>query len=208
MQVITQPTGPVEANCYIVVKDQKALMIDPGDDAEILKGMIKSLNAELQAVLLTNAHFDHCSAVDEILEEFGVDVYMNPLEFDFLADPAKNSSAAFYGFPPLKLNAKPLPLKDGEQKIGSFEVKAWSAPGHSIGSTIIQIEDCLFTGDVLFAGSIGRTDLKTGNADQMKESLSYLKNLSGNFEVYPGHGPATTLAWEKTHNPYLMYSLI
>ena len=87
MQVITQPTGPVEANCYIVLKDQKALMIDPGDDAAVLKGMIKSLGADLEGVLLTHAHFDHCSAVDEIIKEFGVDVYMNPSEFDFLYDP-------------------------------------------------------------------------------------------------------------------------
>ncbi|MCF0246550.1 MAG: MBL fold metallo-hydrolase, partial [Ileibacterium sp.] len=136
------------------------------------------------------------------------DVYMNPSEFDFLYDPKKNSSAAFMGFPPLKLSAKPLPLKEGSQKIGSFEVNAWYAPGHSIGSTIIQIGDCLFTGDVLFAGSIGRTDLATGNADQMRQSLNYLKDLTKNYEVYPGHGPATTLDYEKAHNPYLIYSLI
>lgn len=205
MQVICQPVGPVEANCYIVLENNKALVIDPGADAPTLIGMIQALNADVQGVLLTHAHFDHMGAVDDLIKEFKVDVYMNPAEFDFLSEPSKNSSSAFFGMPHVSLKAKPLPLKQGEQKIGDFEVTAYSAPGHSIGSTILKIQDCLFTGDVLFSQSIGRTDLATGSREQMKESLDFLKNLPGNYEVYPGHGPSTTLDQERKNNPYLIF---
>lgn len=205
MQVICQPVGPVEANCYIVLENGNALIIDPGAEASRIQEIISSLDAKVQAVLLTHAHFDHMAAVDDLIQEFRVDVYMNPLEFDFLSDPAKNSSSAFMGIPKVSLNARPLPLKEGKQKIGDFEVTAYSAPGHSIGSTILQIQDCLFTGDVLFNQSIGRTDLATGSREQMKESLDFLKNLPGNYEVYPGHGPSTTLDWERKNNPYLIF---
>lgn len=208
MQVITQPLGPVEANCYIVIENKNALVIDPGDDAKTLLGMIRSLDVKVQAILLTHAHFDHCGAVDDLIDEFHVDVYMNPAEYDFLRDSAKNSSSAFMGIPRLSLNAMPMPLKEGKQKIGDFEIDVFYAPGHSIGSVIIAIEDCLFTGDVLFAGSIGRTDLMTGNADQMRESLRFIKSLTKNYEVFPGHGPATTLDYEKKHNPYLVYNMV
>lgn len=204
MQVICQPVGPVEANCYIVLENQNALIIDPGDDARLLKGMIASLKARVEAVLLTHAHFDHIGAVDELVKEYDVDVYMNPNEFDFLKESSKNGTASF-GLPGLKIDAEPKPFKEGEQKIGDFTVTAYYAPGHSIGSTILEIQNCLFTGDVLFNGSIGRTDLPTGSVSQMKESLQFLMNLQGNYEVYPGHGPSTTLAYEKTHNPYLIY---
>lgn len=83
MQVICQPVGPVEANCYIVLDNHKALVIDPGADGKNLIEMIKALNAEVQAVVLTHAHFDHMGAVDDLIDEFKVDVYMNPAEFDF-----------------------------------------------------------------------------------------------------------------------------
>lgn len=205
MQVICQPVGPVEANCYIVLENEKALIIDPGADAPVLKGMIQSLGAKVEAVLLTHAHFDHIGAVDELVKEYGVDVYLNPLELDFLEKPEKNASASFMGIPKMSLTSKPVPFKEGKQQIGSFEVTAYYAPGHSAGSTILEIGDCLFTGDVLFNNSIGRTDLATGNADQMKQSLAFLNSLTKNYEVYPGHGPSTTLDREKKTNPYLIF---
>lgn len=208
LTVIQQPTGPVQANCYIVLNGKNALMIDPGDDPEILKGMIATEGCTLQAILLTHAHFDHCGAVDELVKTYGVNVYMNPAEFDFLNCPAKNSSSAFAGVPHLSLSTKPMELKEGEQKIGDFDVTAYYAPGHSVGSTIIEIGDNLFTGDVLFQDSIGRTDLETGSAADMRKSLEFLKSLTKDYTVWPGHGPSTTLDYEKRHNPFLIYPLI
>ncbi len=206
MEVICKPVGPVQANCYIVLNDENhALVIDPGDEGKMIADLIKGLGAKVDAVVLTHAHFDHIGAVDDLVKEFGVDVYVNEQEFDFLCKPEKNSSACFMGVPHMALNAKPAALKEGANKIGTFDVTAYYAPGHSIGSTILEIGDNLFTGDVLFASSIGRTDLPSGDAAQMKQTLNFLKTLKKDYTVYPGHGPSTTLFYEQSHNPYLLY---
>ncbi|MBF0579366.1 MBL fold metallo-hydrolase [Erysipelotrichaceae bacterium RD49] len=206
MEVICRPVGPVQANCYIVLNDDShALVIDPGDEGKMIADLLKGIQAKVDGVVLTHAHFDHIGGVDELIAEFGVPVYVNAAEFDFLSTPEKNSSAVFAGVPHMTLKAKPVELKEGTNKIGTFDVTAYYAPGHSAGSTILEIGDNLFTGDVLFASSIGRVDLPTGSAKQMKDSLNFIKSLTKDYTVYPGHGPSTTLNYEKTHNPYLLY---
>lgn len=207
MEVICKPVGMNQANCYIVTDQQKALVIDPGDEASLLEALINALNVKVQGIVLTHAHFDHIGAVDALIEKFGTDVYVNKAEFDFLQNSRANGSSVF-GLPPVTLKAQPKELKEGEQKIGDFTIDAYYAPGHSAGSTILAIGDNLFTGDVLFQNSIGRTDLPSGDAQQMKDSLNFLKSLTKNYTVYPGHGPSTTLDYEKTHNPYLLYNLL
>lgn len=208
MEVICRPVGPVQANCYIVVDQGNALVIDPGDEASLIEALVKSLRVKVQGVVLTHAHFDHIGAVDALVKCFDTNVYVNAAEFEFLSDERKNGAAAFGIQPPVQIQAKPVELKEGEQKIGSFTVNAWYAPGHSAGSTILAIGDNLFTGDVLFQGSIGRTDLYSGNTKQMKESIDYLKSLDKNYTVYPGHGPSTTLDAEKSRNPYMLFNLM
>ncbi|WP_289182922.1 MBL fold metallo-hydrolase [uncultured Dubosiella sp.] len=200
IKVFTQPLGPVEANCYVVVKDHHALVIDPGDDFSALKRLLTEEEATLDAILLTHAHFDHIGGLDGLIEEYGVDVYMNPKEFDFLDDMRLNGSAYFYA--KVKSHAVPKAVHDGMQKIGAFEVEAKTLPGHSVGSTIYRIEDTLFTGDVLFQGSVGRVDLPTGSERDMMASIQYLKTLPQDLVVYPGHGPATTIGQELRWNPY------
>ncbi len=200
IKVFTQPLGPVEANCYVVVKDHHALVIDPGDDFSALKRLLTEEEATLDAILLTHAHFDHIGGLDGLIEEDGVDVYMNPKEFDFLDDMRLNGSAYFYA--KVKSHAVPKAVHDGMQKIGAFEVEAKTLPGHSVGSTIYRIEDALFTGDVLFQGSVGRVDLPTGSERDMMASIQYLKTLPQDLVVYPGHGPATTIGQELRWNPY------
>lgn len=200
IKVFTQPLGPVEANCYVVVKDHHALVIDPGDDFSALKRLLTEEEATLDAILLTHAHFDHIGGLDGLIEEYGVDVYMNPKEFDFLDDMRLNGSAYFYA--KVKSHAVPKAVHDGMQKIGAFEVEAKTLPGHSVGSTIYRIEDTLFTGDVLFQGSVGRVDLPTGSERDMLASIQYLKTLPQDLVVYPGHGPATTIGQELRWNPY------
>ncbi len=208
MEVICKPVGPVQANCYMVLQDGHCLVIDPGDDAQMLDQMLKAMNVTVDGIVLTHAHFDHIGAVDKLIEIYGVDVYVNAAEFDFLSKPEANSSGLFEGIDRMSLKAKPVELKEGANRIGTFDVTAYYAPGHSAGSTILEIGDNLFTGDVLFYESIGRTDLPSGSAEQMRDSLNFIKSLKKNYTVYPGHGPSTTLDYEKTHNPYLMYNLI
>ena len=208
MEVICKPVGPVQANCYMVLQDGHCLVIDPGDDAQMLDNMLKAMNVTMDGIVLTHAHFDHIGAVDKLIEIYGVNVYVNAAEFDFLSQPDANSSSLFTGVDHITLKAKPVELKEGENQIGTFKVTAYYTPGHSAGSTILEIGDNLFTGDVLFYESIGRTDLPSGSAAQMRDSLNFIKSLKKNYTVYPGHGPSTSLDYEKTHNPYLMYNLI
>ncbi len=206
MNVMQQPLGPVQANCYLVMEDHHALIIDPADVFPNLNSILEENDCTLEAVVLTHAHFDHISGVDKIVNAFGCDVYLNPNEFDFLQDPDLNSSSAFYM--DVTCNAKCKPIVEGMNKIAGFEVEAMYCPGHSIGSTVLKIEDCLFTGDVLFQGSIGRMDLVTGSVSSMKQSLKKLYHLEQDFKVYPGHGPSTTLSQEKKWNESLKYAEI
>lgn len=206
MKVLQQPLGPVQANCYLVMENHHALIIDPADTLPNLDEILNQNDCTLDAIVLTHAHFDHISGVDKIVNEFGCDVYLNPNEFDFLLDPDLNSSSAFYMDVTCNANAKPL--IEGKNEIAGFEVEAIYCPGHSIGSTVLKIEDCLFTGDVLFQGSIGRMDLATGSVTSMKQSLKKLVQLDKDYKVYPGHGPTTSLSQEKKWNESLKYAEI
>lgn len=125
---------------------------------------------------------------------------MNPLEFSFLSSADLNGSSAFGGY--LSSIARPLPVHEGENEIGGFMVEALTLPGHTRGSTVYIIGNTAFTGDVLFQGSVGRTDLPTGSWQEMQESIAVLKTLPDDLIVYPGHGPATTIGQEKSWNPY------
>lgn len=206
MKVIQQPLGPVQANCYLVMENHHALIIDPADILPNLDEILNQNDCTLDAIVLTHAHFDHISGVDKIVNKFGCDVYLNPNEFDFLLDPDLNSSSAFYMDVTCNANAKPL--IEGKNEIAGFEVEAIYCPGHSIGSTVLKIEDCLFTGDVLFQGSIGRMDLATGSVTSMKQSLKKLAQFNKDYKVYPGHGPTTSLSQEKKWNESLKYTEI
>lgn len=206
MKVIQQPLGPVQANCYLVMENHHALIIDPADILPNLDEILNQNYCTLDAIVLTHAHFDHISGVDKIVNKFGCDVYLNPNEFDFLLDPDLNSSSAFYMDVTCNANAKPL--IEGKNEIVGFEVEAIYCPGHSIGSTVLKIEDCLFTGDVLFQGSIGRMDLATGSVTSMKQSLKKLVQFNKDYKVYPGHGPTTSLSQEKKWNESLKYAEI
>ena len=206
MKVIQQPLGPVQANCYLVMENHHALIIDPADILPNLDEILNQNDCTLDTIVLTHAHFDHISGVDKIVNKFGCDVYLNPNEFDFLLDPDLNSSSAFYMDVTCNANAKPL--IEGKNEIAGFEVEAIYCPGHSIGSTVLKIEDCLFTGDVLFQGSIGRMDLATGSVTSMKQSLKKLVQFNKDYKVYPGHGPTTSLSQEKKWNESLKYAEI
>lgn len=169
MKVLQQPLGPVQANCYLVMENHHAILIDPADMYPNLEFILKENECTLEAIVLTHAHFDHISGIDKIVDAFHCDVYLNPNEFDFLQDPDLNSSSAFYM--DVTCGAKCKPILEGKNTIAGFDIEAMYCPGHSVGSTVLKIEDCLFTGDVLFQGSIGRMDLATGSVSSMKQSL-------------------------------------
>lgn len=206
MKVLQQPLGPVQANCYLVMENHHAILIDPADMYPNLEFILKENECTLEAIVLTHAHFDHISGIDKIVDAFHCDVYLNPNEFDFLQDPDLNSSSAFYM--DVTCGAKCKPILEGKNTIAGFDIEAMYCPGHSVGSTVLKIEDCLFTGDVLFQGSIGRMDLATGSVSSMKQSLKKLAQLDKDYKVYPGHGPSTSLPQEKKWNESLKYAEI
>ncbi|MBR4444308.1 MAG: MBL fold metallo-hydrolase [Solobacterium sp.] len=202
MKIDVLPLGLYEENIYLIHENGHVLIVDPGCHRarEILKYISKDEKAD--AIVLTHGHEDHTYCVDDLADELGCPVYMHPLDLPLV-------QAASSGAKPF---SRPVytPLKDlleGKMTLGTFKVQIYHTPGHTAGSVCVRYRDVLITGDTLFAGSIGRTDLYSGNDAQMSESLLKLKQLPGNLTICPGHGPASTLADEFRHNRYVLYYL-
>ncbi|HEX7063467.1 MAG TPA: MBL fold metallo-hydrolase [Bacillales bacterium] len=203
------PLGPVQANAYILEKENgEALIIDPGGEGDRLVSFVKSRNLNPLAILLTHAHFDHIGAVEEVRDYWKIPVYLHDEEQDWLNDPQKNGSA-FFPAANGGMTVKPADqIINGEEclHIGSFSFEIFETPGHSPGSVLFfhKASQVVFSGDALFAGSIGRTDLYRGDHNELLESIQdKLLVLPGNTIVAPGHGPETTIETEKQTNPFL-----
>lgn len=201
------PVGPLQENCYVIWNDEKqGLIVDPGSEGERIIQFVRDLGVAPVAILLTHAHFDHIGAVDTVRDEFKIPVYIHKNEQDWLEDPTKNGSARF---PLGQISArKAEQIIDGEQilSIGSFQIEIFETPGHSPGSISFYFKngDVVFSGDALFQGSIGRTDLPFGNYEQLIESIhKKLLILPEQTVVCSGHGPETTIENEMSSNPFL-----
>jgi len=196
MLIKTLPVGQLETNCYIVTNEAtlECVVIDPGDESITVLEYMESNRLKCKAVLLTHGHFDHTGACDAVSEETGAPVYMNE------ADDKKNGKDMHLVYT-LPENGKYYGDGDVIDAAGmQFEVLA--TPGHTAGSVTLKVNDVLFTGDTLFRGSCGRTDMKTGDPAAMNESLRKLCSLEGEFEVYPGHMDSTSLVRERNFNFY------
>lgn len=176
MKIQRIKTGFLEENCYLLIKDNHCLIIDPGDDFSLIKKHIQSLH--VVGVLITHHHFDHVGVLDEIVKEYKINVY-----------DKKN-------------------LKEGKQKIDNFFFEVIYTPGHSEDSIsfFFEKENCIFVGDFIFKGSIGRCDLPTGNEKEMKKSINQFKLRfidNKSLIIYSGHGEITNLEQELKQNMYL-----
>ena len=199
--------GMVSTNCYIVYRDGEAVVIDPADNGAYLANRCRELGVIPVAVLLTHGHFDHIMAVEELRNGFShIPVYAAEGEKTLLGDTSLNLSTSFgHGF---TTHADHL-LKDGEML--TLLGKIWrvvTTPGHTAGSVcyLIDEEDVLFSGDTLFAESLGRTDFPTGSSSQIIASITEkLFPLRDDIMVYPGHGEPTTIGHEKQYNPAAAY---
>lgn len=205
MKITGLSLGPIGTNCYIVSKNDQALIFDPSGDAAQIVNYLNNHDLTPQAILLTHAHFDHIGAVDEIRKKYELDVYLHENEFDWLANPELNRSFQL-GEPFLIQTADPdKTIEEGQHKIGLFQFEVIHTPGHSPGSVtyIFHDEQFIVSGDVLFHQGIGRTDLPAGNMDELAHSImNKLYKLPDSFDVYPGHGIQTTIGSEKEHNPF------
>ena len=207
MDVRMFTVGPVMENCFIFRRDgsDRALIVDPGDEAPKLLNAIDQLGLTLDAILLTHTHFDHVGAVAPVAEATGAEVWVPEIEKPVLADIM--SFVPWPGFGPYESYEAEHTLVGGEKlELAGFEIDVLFTPGHSPGHVTFSIPDehVVFSGDVLFQGSVGRTDLPGGDWPTLLESIrSLVDELPPETTVYPGHMGVTTLGAEKSTNPFL-----
>lgn len=198
-------TGMIEENCYLVYNDEALLIIDPGEDAAKIKTQIEKTQQQPVAILLTHTHYDHIGAVEELRQFYQIPVYVSPLEQSWLGDPILNLSGLGRHDDIANIIVSPAEYEFEMKpyRIGNMTFRVVPTPGHSIGSVSFIFDDFVVSGDALFKGSIGRTDLYTGNLEQLLHSIqTQLFVLPDEFAVYPGHGDATTIEHEKRTNPF------
>jgi hydroxyacylglutathione hydrolase len=207
MDVRMFTVGPVAENTYIVRRDDsdRALIIDPGDEADKLLGAIDALGVTLDAILLTHTHFDHVGAVAPVAKATGSEVWVPEIEAFVLADI--NRFVPWPGIGPFESYDAEHTLEGGERlELAGFEIDVLFTPGHSPGHVTFSIPDetVVFSGDVLFQQSIGRTDLPGGDHATLLESIRMLVDtLPAETTVHPGHMGITSLGAERATNPFL-----
>jgi glyoxylase-like metal-dependent hydrolase (beta-lactamase superfamily II) len=194
--------GPMATNCYVVriARDARdAVVVDPGDDAATLRLELARTGASCAAILVTHTHFDHIGAVADLAEGLGVPVYVPAGEVDVLDEVYR----------PYGVSVRPwvtaTPVAAGDRlELAGIEWETVSVPGHTVDHVAYVADGALFSGDVLFAGGVGRVDLPGGDWDRLIASIEVLlQRFPPDTPVYPGHGPPTTLGAELAQNPFL-----
>ena len=199
--------GPVATNCYIGINEEtkECFIVDPATCPPEFVSYIKNAGLTVKAILLTHGHFDHIMGLDALLKEFPVPVYAHEAERDVLESEQLNSSASMLG-QPYSFSGADFVTNRQELRIAGFEIRVVYTPGHTIGGCCyyIEKEKALFSGDTLFRGSVGRTDLPTGSMGQLVSSVrDRLFVLPDDTKVYPGHMEETTIGYEKKYNPFI-----
>lgn len=197
MNIQTIVGGSLYTNCYMVWQDSAdtCILIDPGFDPEQILEKVRAIGKKVEAILLTHTHHDHVFGVKRIVEITGCKVYVHQAELtiDHRTQPGDICATDFYA--------------DGDMvELAGISFKVMHTPGHTAGSVCLITDEVIFSGDTLFAGTCGRTDLAGGSPTQMRDSLTRLRGLEGNYRVFPGHGEDTDLEFERQLNPY-MYGL-
>lgn len=199
MEINALTVGAYQTNCYIVTADDKsAVIIDPGAEADRIINKAKELGAKVKYILLTHGHFDHIGAADAVKRAFPQSqIVIMKADEDICRD------ASLVGGD--NVTADPDMLVDDEDviKVAELSFKYMTTPGHTKGSAIIICGDSIFSGDTLMSRTCGRTDLYGGSTKDIRASLKKIGELSGDYKVYPGHGPETNMAVERYANPYL-----
>ena len=194
MEIAVLTLGGYMTNCYILRQEasSKCLIIDPGYEAGRILSVLQQKQLEPEAILLTHGHFDHVGAVQDLAAETDCDVYI--AEADLSLPPMITNGKLYY------THTYPA---SGTLNLAGLAIRVLPTPGHTPGSVCLLVEDTMFSGDTLFQGSCGRTDLPGGSWEQIAASLKTLAALPGDYRVLPGHGGETTLDRERQSNPYL-----
>jgi glyoxylase-like metal-dependent hydrolase (beta-lactamase superfamily II) len=205
MVLIRLIVGPLQVNCFILAdeKTKEAVVIDPGDDAQAILKIIKEKDLKVKYIVNTHAHFDHVGANKAIKEATGAELLLHEADAPLLAAAANQSRS--FGMDPVSSPAADRYVKQGDVlTAGEVSLKVLHTPGHTPGGISLLEEGLVFTGDALFAGSIGRADFPGGDLLTLIRSIrTQLMTLPDNTKVFSGHGPATTIGEERRENPFL-----
>ncbi|PID67185.1 MAG: MBL fold hydrolase [Fusobacteriales bacterium] len=198
IEIKREALGLYRTNCYVLIKENKSIIIDPGFSPEIIEKMFAGTKP--LAILLTHGHIDHVNAVKALHNKYNIPIYMSKKE-----DPVlKQTTPAPDGYV-RDFECEYSDLKEGNFSIDIFDFEIIETPGHTEGSLLIRYENNLFTGDTLFKGTIGRTDIFSSDPLKMKQSIEKIKKLNPDYIVYPGHSESTTLRDEFLYNPFFIY---
>ena len=200
MEINVLPLGQLGTNCYIFHQkgNSKCGVVDPGSQGEQLAQWLKNRSLEPEAILLTHGHFDHILGIPGLRAVWpNLPIYCHPADF------GTGETTNLFGqrFPTVSSFGNVTPYREGDRvTVAGVELEVLETPGHTPGSVTLRAEDVLFTGDTLFAGSMGRTDFEGGSGEAMKASLRRLAQLEGDYQVLPGHEGQTTLEQERKTN--------
>jgi len=205
IKIKTIVVSMVSTNCMLIINknNNEALIVDPGNEAERIEGEIAKANCQPVAILLTHGHFDHIMAVDELRDKYDIPIYIHKDEAKLLGSSILNHSAKYK----MPYQTKADKLLDDNQKLSlaGIDIEVIHTPGHTSGSCCYYLpkENVLISGDTLFYGTVGRTDLDTSSGAAMRESIQrLLTTLPEEVEVFPGHSNSTTIGHEKRYNPF------
>lgn len=204
MPYLSLDVGELEANCYLFYDDgsRDCLVIDPGGEAERIMALIEERALLPRAVVLTHGHPDHTGAAATLMARYRIPLWLHAADEEAMRSEAGRGLAAMFGVGPLPAAGRLL--QDGDTlACGTLELKVIHSPGHSPGSVLFHGQGLLFTGDTLFCGDVGRSDLPGGDGDELRRSLARIRELPPETIVLPGHGPASVLELELKDNPYL-----
>lgn len=198
MVVETIIAGMYEENCYLLIDDKtkECGIIDPGGNAKGIENVIKSKGLDAKFILITHGHADHVDGVEEIANDLNIPFYISKIDEEYMA----KDNFVFGTLPKASMY-----LKEGDTvTLGSHTIKVIETPGHTKGGLCFLVDDLLFTGDTLFQGSVGRSDFIGGDMGELINGIkTKLLPLGDDIKVFPGHGPSSTIGFEKIRNPYL-----
>jgi hydroxyacylglutathione hydrolase len=205
MIIETLVVGELGTNCYILGEERtkEGVIIDPGGDLNLIEKTLKRLNLEIKYIVLTHGHTDHIAVLSELKKMTQAQILIHQEDAEMLSEPEKNLSAFSFNF--ISAPKADRLLKDKDKiKVGKMELEVLHTPGHTQGSISLFVDKIIFTGDLIFFGSVGRTDLPGGSYKELLRSIQEkVLDKEDDTIIYPGHGPATTVGEERRNNPFL-----